>query len=60
MQLRPCPHEDLHQIYALEGLAYQKNGRQIQRTILVLDYANIYFDLSAKFFDLQALVAFLT
>lgn len=56
MQLRDCPHEDLHSIYALEGLAYRKNRSQIQRTVSVLDYERIYLDLVTMFPDIQTLI----
>jgi hypothetical protein len=56
MQLRDCPHEDLHNIYAMEGLAYRKRGSQIERTVRVLDYERVYFDLVTKFPDIHALI----
>ena len=56
MQLRNCPHQDLHNVYSLEGLSYLKKARQIERTTDVLDYGRIYFDLPFKFPDLKLLV----
>jgi hypothetical protein len=56
MQTRPCPHDDLHRIYQLEGLSYQKKASQLQRTINHLDYGNIYLQLINKFPDLHTLV----
>jgi len=57
MQSRDCPHEDLHNVYALEGLAYRKKRSQIERTVHVLDYERVYFDLVTKFPDVQTLIA---
>lgn len=57
MQLLSCPHGALHNIYALEGLAYHKSKRQIQRTVQVLDYGSIYLELVVKFQDLAMLAA---
>ena len=51
MQLRPHPAIDLHNAYSLEGLAYQKTGSQIQRTVEALDYAEMYLEHKAKFPD---------
>jgi hypothetical protein len=57
MQLRNCPHGDLHNIYTIEGLAYRKEKHQIQRTVSVLDYGRIYIELLNKFPDLKKLMA---
>jgi hypothetical protein len=57
MQARRCPHEDLHAIYQLEGKAYRKKKRSIQRTVERLDYNCVYFELVEKFPDLQSLTA---
>jgi hypothetical protein len=51
-----CPHDDLHNIYQLESLVYQKRGAQIQNTVNVLDYAYIYLDMVNRFPDLRTLV----
>jgi hypothetical protein len=51
MQSRIHPADDLHAAYSLENLAYQKKGRQIDRTINALDYAAIYLGHRAKFPD---------
>ena len=56
MQARPCPHEDLHRIYQLEGLAYEKSTRKVQRTVGHLDYGIIYLELIEKFPDLKTLM----
>jgi hypothetical protein len=57
MQARPCPHDDLHTIYQLEGMAYRKKKRSIQRTVERLDYNYVYFELVNNFPDLQNLTA---
>jgi len=51
MQLRDHPALDLHIAYSLEGLAYQKTGDQIQRTVEALDYAEMYLEHKTKFPD---------
>ncbi len=51
MQLRDHPAIDLHNAYLLEGLAYQKTGGQIQRTVEALDYGDMYLEHKAKFPD---------
>lgn len=51
MQLRPNPALDIHNAYSLEGLAYQKKGSQIQRTVETLDYADMYLEHKTKFPD---------
>jgi hypothetical protein len=51
MQLRTNPAFDLHNAYSLEGLAYQKKGSQIQRTVEALDYAEMYLEHKTKFPD---------
>ena len=48
MELRDRPSQDLHQIYALEGLAYTKRKNHTERTVAALDYAEIYLGLSSK------------
>jgi hypothetical protein len=57
MQIRMHPASDLNGIYALEGLAYQKTRSQVQRTINVLDYADIYLSHRCKFPDVEMLIA---
>lgn len=57
MQLRNLPHDDLHNIYALEGLAYKKSRIQVQRTVQALDYSSIYLGHAARFPDIRTLVA---
>jgi hypothetical protein len=51
MQLRDHPALDLHNAYSLEGLAYQKKGSQVQRTVKALDYADMYLEHKTKFPD---------
>ncbi len=48
MELREHPSQDLHKIYALEGMAYKKRKNSIERTVETLDYAGIYLDLGSK------------
>ncbi len=55
MELRDRPSQDLHQIYALEGLAYKKRKGHTERTVEALDYAEIYLNLSSR---LQAIREF--
>lgn len=57
LQLRPNPATDLHNVYNLEGFAYQKNRNQIQRTINLLDYATLYVQTKNRFPDLDQFVA---
>ena len=45
MELRAHPAFDLHSIYSLKGLSYQKTPEQIVRTINALDFAHIYVDM---------------
>ncbi len=56
MRTRPCPHEDLHNIYQLEGLAYRKTGKQIQRTVDLLNYEYVYCAMIDRFEDLKLMV----
>ncbi len=55
IQLRACPAEDLHKIYGLAGLAYNKSRNNIQRTVNFLDYASIYMELGSRIPDLGLL-----
>ena len=45
MTARAAPNEDLHAIYQLEGLAYRKRGRHIERTVSVLNYEYVYYEM---------------
>ena len=54
---RAVPNADLHAIYQLEGLSYRKRGSQIDRTVDVLDYAYVYFEMVNRFEDMKNLVA---
>ena len=56
MQMRTHPTEDLRNIYALENLAYNKTRNKVQRTIEVLDYADIYLSHRSKFPDVAMLM----
>jgi hypothetical protein len=56
MQTRPCPHQDLHQIYQLEGLRYEKSARHLERTVRHLDYTRVYLELVQCYPDLKTLV----
>lgn len=55
MELREHPSEDLHQVYALEGLAYRKREAQTERTVEALNYAEIYLGLISKIHALEEL-----
>lgn len=48
MELRNLPAQDLDQIYQLEGLRYRKSKRHTQRTLDVLDYAQVYLNIRAR------------
>jgi hypothetical protein len=56
MQNRPCPHDDLHAIYRLEGLQYRKSRTQVEQTIGVLDFGRLYLEFGEKFPDIQNLI----
>lgn len=56
VELRPHPSADLHQIYQLAGLAYHKTKAQVQRTVSVLDYACLYFELPGRVSGLSLLI----
>jgi len=55
IQLRAHPAKDLHAIYCLAGLAYNKSRNNIQRTVNVLDYDRIYMELGSRIPDLGLL-----
>lgn len=55
MELRDHPAQDLHEIYRLEGLVYQKTFSQAKRTVKALDYANVYFNLKSKISAIEEL-----
>ncbi len=57
MELRDWPANDLHNIYALEGMAYRKKEAQATRTAEVLDYAEIYLSLSSKLKPIEELIS---
>lgn len=59
MEARANPAADLHNVYGLVGCAYQKTKRQIQRTVEVLDYPNLYVALPARMASLHELVTML-
>ena len=50
------PAHDLHRIYSLAGISYEKNKDVVQQTIDKLDYAYIYMALPNRFSDLQILI----
>lgn len=56
-QHRRNPSRDLHDIYRIAGLSYDKSRSVVQRTVRVLDYARIYMDLVDKIADLETLIA---
>lgn len=57
MELRDHPSQDLHQIYALEDLAYKKRKFHTERTVEALDYAEIYLSLSSKLKAIEELTS---
>lgn len=56
IQLRPHPAEDLNNIYQIAGLRYAKDKNTVQRTLSVLDFDRIYFELPSALPDLKTLV----
>jgi len=56
VQSRDHPAEDLHEIYHLVRLAYNKTKTHIQRTVNCLDYTAVYLELGQRFDDLQNLM----
>lgn len=59
MESRPHPAADLHDVYALVGRAYKKTRSHVQRTVDLLDYANLYCNLAGKISSLGFLVSHL-
>ena len=59
MELRTEPAQDLTNIYQLEGFAYKKRSRTIQRTIDALDYCRIYLEHGDRFSDLGSFITLL-
>lgn len=57
MELRDWPSNDLHNIYALENMAYKKKEVYAKRTAEVLDYAEIYLGLSSKLKPIEELIS---
>jgi hypothetical protein len=45
VETRPHPSQDIKHIYRKAGFSYDKTKSRVQRTIHVLDYPNIYFNL---------------
>jgi hypothetical protein len=56
MELRDHPAEDLHQVYRLVGLAYNKRRNNALRTIHAVDYGSIYMDMASKIGNLATLI----
>ncbi len=56
IELRDHPSEDIRNIYQLAGFAYNKSKTNVQRTVGLLDYANIYVELGQKINDLNCLL----
>lgn len=52
LQIRPNPAGDLNRIYRLAGRAYEKEEKQVRRTVNALDYSAIYLTMSGKIFDI--------
>lgn len=59
MQDRPHPAADLHDVYALEGLAYTKSQAEVSRTLGALDVSMIYLSRGMGIPDLQQFVSVL-
>jgi hypothetical protein len=51
------PSVDIDRIYKLEGRAYRKSRKHIERTIGALDYAEVYLRLPARHQSVRELVA---
>jgi hypothetical protein len=56
LECRLNPAADLHNIYSIAGLAYNKTRGNCLRTIQHLDYSSIYCQLPDRFSDFQVLV----
>jgi len=56
VEKRQCPHKDLHDIYHLAGFAYRKKRNQVQRTVEVLDYGELYFSLPNRIKNLKKFI----
>lgn len=56
IQLREHPAQDLDTAYKTVGCRYIKRRDNIQRTVEVLDYAEVYLNVSTRFPDLKLLV----
>lgn len=48
VELRDHPSDDLHRIYSLVGLAYNKRRGNVHRTVKVLDYSRMYLELGNR------------
>ncbi len=56
MRLRSNPANDLNLIYQLVGRGYSKKGKQIERTVNLLDYSNLYLNIRHKMPELDELI----
>jgi hypothetical protein len=56
IQRRDHPAQDLHEIYHLVGLAYKKTKNHLNRTVGLLAYEKVYFELPERIPDLRSLV----
>lgn len=50
------PSVNLNAMYAISGKAYKKKRQSLQRTVEVLDYANIYLDVVSRHHGMKLLV----
>lgn len=57
MQLRTHPASDLNDAYHIVGRGYDKSKQKIQRTVNILDYAELYLGMKGRLPDLDALNA---
>ena len=57
MELRDHPAQDLHQVYALAGMVYKKRKSHINRTVQVIDYAQIYLSLNSSLRPIEELTS---
>lgn len=55
MQVRQKPSTDLHQIYRLAGLEYNKSRVVLQATVAALGYDQLYLEVTKRVPDLATL-----
>ena len=56
MRLREKPAKDLNAIYQLVNKGYSKRKRQVEKTVNLLDYSNLYLNIRHKIPELEELI----